>query len=137
MTHATTGIAEYAVIINENEEFLMLQLDGKFNHCWHFPGGRLEENEKEIDCLKREIREEMGVEAEILQPVFSRHITQEDYANLRQQRYAVFYLAKIKPGQEIKLNHEHTAYKWFKKEDIEKIPLFMPFYKKVLETLPF
>ena len=33
---------------------------------WEFPGGKLEENESEIDCIKREIREELNIEIEIL-----------------------------------------------------------------------
>ena len=29
---------------------------------WEFPGGKLEENESEIDCIKREIKEEINIE---------------------------------------------------------------------------
>lgn len=34
---------------------------------WEFPGGKLEPNESEINCIKREIKEEINVEIEILQ----------------------------------------------------------------------
>lgn len=33
---------------------------------WEFPGGKLEENESEINCIKREILEEINIEIEIV-----------------------------------------------------------------------
>ena len=33
---------------------------------WEFPGGKLEINESEIDCIKREILEEINIEIEIV-----------------------------------------------------------------------
>ncbi len=33
---------------------------------WEFPGGKLEQNENEIDCIKREIKEELNIEIEVL-----------------------------------------------------------------------
>ena len=32
---------------------------------WEFPGGKLEKNETQEECLKREIREELGVEIDV------------------------------------------------------------------------
>ena len=33
---------------------------------WEFAGGKLESNETEIDCIKREIKEELNIEIQIL-----------------------------------------------------------------------
>jgi len=32
---------------------------------WEFPGGKLEENEDEISCIKREIKEELNIEIDV------------------------------------------------------------------------
>ena len=34
---------------------------------WEFPGGKIEQSETEIDCIKREIREELNIEIEVLE----------------------------------------------------------------------
>jgi len=47
---------------------------------WEFPGGKIEKNERPEACLKREIKEELGVEIEVLQQLPSNfHI----YSNLK------------------------------------------------------
>ncbi len=33
---------------------------------WEFPGGKIESGETETDCIKREIREELNIEIELL-----------------------------------------------------------------------
>lgn len=33
---------------------------------WEFPGGKLEINENEVDCIKREIREELNIEIDVI-----------------------------------------------------------------------
>ena len=34
---------------------------------WEFPGGKIEPAETEVECIKREIREELSIEIEVLQ----------------------------------------------------------------------
>lgn len=49
---------------NENGELLMVQEDTK---KWELPGGRIQEGESFIDCLKRECLEETGLDCEVLE----------------------------------------------------------------------
>jgi 8-oxo-dGTP diphosphatase len=48
------------ILVTQRSEKMKLQLK------WEFPGGKLEENESEIDCIKREIKEELNIEVEVL-----------------------------------------------------------------------
>ena len=43
---------------------------------WEFPGGKRESNESDEDCLRRELREELGIEVEITELIES---IQHDY----------------------------------------------------------
>jgi 8-oxo-dGTP diphosphatase len=49
------------ILVTQRSEKMKLPLK------WEFPGGKLEENESEIDCIKREIKEEINIEIEILE----------------------------------------------------------------------
>jgi 8-oxo-dGTP diphosphatase len=56
-------------IIYFNDKILVTQRSEKMKSPlkWEFPGGKLEENESETDCIKREIREEINIEIKVLE----------------------------------------------------------------------
>ncbi|MFH6998190.1 (deoxy)nucleoside triphosphate pyrophosphohydrolase [Flavobacterium sp. FlaQc-57] len=56
-------------IILKDEKILVAQRSEKMKLPlkWEFPGGKLEFNESEIDCIKREIKEEININVEVLQ----------------------------------------------------------------------
>ncbi|MFT4343316.1 MAG: NUDIX hydrolase [Candidatus Woesearchaeota archaeon] len=76
MTHLTTKIGEYAIIVNSKGEFLMLQFNKPLT-SWHFPGGRLDEGEEACEGLIREVKEETNLEIYDVQPVFTKIFTSE------------------------------------------------------------
>lgn len=72
---------------------------------WEFPGGKLEEGETLKECLKRELKEELDIEVEILDYIASSPFFCGD-KNIELVAYRVKYLSG-----EIKLvDHEET--KW-------------------------
>ena len=56
------------VIIKENKILIARRKKGKsLEFMWEYPGGKVEENESEKECLKRELLEEFSIETEIKQ----------------------------------------------------------------------
>ncbi|TBX68729.1 (deoxy)nucleoside triphosphate pyrophosphohydrolase [Flavobacterium silvisoli] len=51
------------VLVAQRSEQMKLPLK------WEFPGGKLERNESETDCIKREIKEELNIEIDVLKRI--------------------------------------------------------------------
>jgi 8-oxo-dGTP diphosphatase len=90
---------------------------------WDIPGGRIEEGEKVIDVLGREIEEEIGIkqlqgEAEFFYAVVSNHkIPFEDKII---GLVLMVYNVQIPKNSKIKLSDEHVAYEWVDKAEAAK-----------------
>lgn len=70
--HLETKIAEYAIILNSNNEFLMLQFWDNHNNTWHFPGGRLNVGDESIEALRREVTEETNLQITDIKPIYTK-----------------------------------------------------------------
>ena len=86
------------------------------------PGGRKEGNETLIDCLNREIIEEVGIEVNILHPVAYWSFFKKPNLRVNGITYLCNYL-----GGTVKLSREHKEYFWARVEDIHKL-IFVPSY---------
>ncbi|MEW5959701.1 MAG: A/G-specific adenine glycosylase [Chloroflexota bacterium] len=62
-----------AAVIRHNGKILIAQrpLEGMLGGLWEFPGGKRQAGETLSECLRREIREELGLETEVEQPIIS------------------------------------------------------------------
>ncbi len=82
---------------------------------WNLPGGRLRENEKIREALKREIKEELGdIKYEIKGIIESTEFVNSDGPVI------VLYYAAEYLGGNIKLSHEHKEFKWLTFNEILK-----------------
>lgn len=56
-----------AGILTDGERMLVCQrrAGGRFPLKWEFPGGKVEDGESPEACLRRELREELAIEAEV------------------------------------------------------------------------
>jgi len=78
---------------------------------WEFPGGKQEKGESETDCIKREIKEEIGIEIAIVRKISS---SIYDYGDLKIN--LIPFIARYAFG-EIQLS-EHKEYKLMDKSDL-------------------
>jgi mutator protein MutT len=70
-----------AVIEQDGKLLLTRRLEGThLAGLWEFPGGKSEQGEGHIECLERELREELGVEATVGEEILS---TAHTYADRR------------------------------------------------------
>ena len=103
-----------AAIIENNEGDILIakrNLEKAQGGLWEFPGGKIEKNESADDAIKREIKEELNIDIEVIKWIIEkRHNYPEKTINL------ILCTAKW-TGGELNLS-EHEDSKWIKKEDI-------------------
>lgn len=103
-----------AVIKNKNKILAVQRGYGEFRGRWEFPGGKIEKDEKREDALKREIKEELDIEINVLDFLVT---VNYDYPKFHLIMHT--YLAEISSG-EINLL-EHLDMKWLEKEKIGNV----------------
>jgi 8-oxo-dGTP diphosphatase len=64
---AARHVRVVAAVIPREDRYLITQRrpTAVLGGLWEFPGGKVEENETEEDALRREVRERVGVDAEV------------------------------------------------------------------------
>ncbi len=120
-----------AGIIIKDNKFLIAQRSKKdeFYDKWEFPGGKMELGETEQECLKRELFEELGIEAEIGEYLCSSYF---EYKGIPMEMHA-YYVTSF--SNELIL-YEHKQIKWVEKNELLLYDVpnpDMPIIAKLLE----
>ena len=84
----------YGILINDRKQVLVSDEYIRGNHYTKFPGGGLEFGEGTRDCLKREFMEEMGLNVEIGNHIYTTDFFQMSAFNPEHQIISVYYFAK-------------------------------------------
>ena len=98
-----------AVIVRSNR-ILLVSGSSEKNSLWDFPGGFLKYGEKPEDGLRRELREELGVEARVgklLSAKIDTYSSDSDFC------LNLFYTTQLK-SENFKVGEEIKEAKWFK-----------------------
>lgn len=102
---------------NGKEMFLLLHYPA--GH-WDFPKGNIEKGEKELDTVRREVREETGIEDITIIDDFKKVI---EYNYKRDSslvhKKVSYYVAECKTSK-VTISFEHLGYKWLGYEDAMK-----------------
>jgi 8-oxo-dGTP diphosphatase len=101
-----------AIIEHENKTLVVQRSESmKLPLKWEFPGGKIEDNETEEASIKREIREELNIEIELISRLTPVTFKYPNFViNL------IPFIATYLKG-EIML-FEHKNYKWLLKEEL-------------------
>ncbi len=120
-----------AVIFNERGEVLLARRKSHLSQGlkWEFPGGKLKVGESPEACLKREIREELGIEIEIKQ------IYQAvNFSYPGKNILLLAYLAGYCSGSFVLTDHQQVQ--WVAPDRLEKFdlsPADLPIAEKLLK----
>ena len=122
-----------AIIQNEQNRVLIARRKPGLSNGrkWEFPGGKLLVNESPEECLKREIREEMGVNVKVTKPF---HLV-----NFREGQRSILligYLCEFLGGDWALADHDQIL--WVEKErlcDYEFSAADIPIVNKLQKAL--
>lgn len=95
------NIRVYGVLINEQRQVLVSDEYIRGGYYTKFPGGGLELGEGTRDCLKREFKEEMDLEVEIGEHLYTTDFYQVSAFNPAHQIISIYYF--VKALEEIKV----------------------------------
>jgi len=76
-------------------------------NIWEIPGGRLELGEDPREGIKRETKEETGIDIEVLYPINVRHFVRDDGQTITM----LIFLCKALHDN-VKISDEHSDFDW-------------------------
>ncbi len=84
----------YGILINENRQVLLSDEYIRGKYYTKFPGGGLEFGEGTRDCLKREFREEMDLDVEVGEHLYTTDYFQMSAFNPAHQIISIYYMVR-------------------------------------------
>jgi mutator protein MutT len=85
------NVRVYGLLINEKNEILLSDEIIRGNFYTKFPGGGMEFGEGTIECLKREFKEELQIDVEVLRHFYTTDYYQRSYFNPDDQIISIYY----------------------------------------------
>lgn len=102
------NIRVYGILINEQKEILVSDEFIRGNYYTKFPGGGLEYGEGTRDCLKREFLEEMNLNVEVEEHLYTTDFFQLSAFHPDHQIISIYY--KVRPLEKIAVRLSTSAF---------------------------
>ncbi len=119
--HFLGKISLRAIVVRDGK--VLISRDVNDVDTWEIPGGRLHEGESLEEGLKREIQEELGVDANIGALVYSEQFHQTRDGSLH--LLLTYEVTLTDPTAEFRFDpHEVAEVKWISKDDLKNYKLY-------------
>jgi ADP-ribose pyrophosphatase YjhB (NUDIX family) len=102
------NIRVYGIIITNDKQVLVSDEFIRGAYITKFPGGGLELGEGTRDCLKREMKEELNLEVEIGEHIYTTDFYQKSAFNPAHQIISIYYF--VHPLEPITVNFKDTLF---------------------------
>ena len=114
--HFEGGVTQKAVLFRPDGDLLLVGTSGAF-YDWEFPGGRVHDDEAAEAGLRRELREETGLDATVGRPVVAMRggWVDDDGDAL----FTVIYRCET-GGGDVALNEEHERFEWVAPDEAKR-----------------
>ena len=141
---AVFNIRVYGILINEKKDVLVTDEFRFGQQMTKFPGGGLNWGEGTIDCLKREFREELGCEIEVIRHFYTTDFFQPSAFHTDHQLISIYYLVKNIGLIEKKISRKKTelgktegaqTFRWIPVAQLISEEFTFPIDKKVVLML--
>lgn len=116
------------IIEDTNGKVLLLHRNTPERKQWETPGGKIEEGEDPMAAAKREAKEELGVEAEIIGEIGRKEFKEDNY-----EMGYVWYRAKIVSGEPKPIEGKHDKAEYFSWEELKSMNDISPNTKNLVE----
>ena len=137
------NVRVYGIVIEDNQVLICDELINGYKMT-KFPGGGLEFGEGTIDCVIREFNEEMNIEVEVIEHIYTTDFFQQSAFNSKEQMLSIYY--KIKLLEVPQLNFKAQRYdfegienqiqfRWLDINNIDKKDLTFPIDQYVLNFI--
>lgn len=140
------NIRVYGICIRENhllvtDEYVM------DTYMTKLPGGGLEYGEGPVECLKRECREEMGIEVTVTGHFYTTDFFQPTRFFKNTQLISIYYLFQLPENDDLKISEEKfdfekgkngsQSFRWIAIQNLKPDDMTFPIDKKVVKLIKF
>lgn len=123
----------YALIFNSDGQLLLCDEVHREKHMIKFPGGGLEWGESTIDCLKRELMEELNLELREHELFYATDFFQVSYFNPNDQVLSIYYRCSVAGNPVPK--EKNVNFFWANLQNINTEDITFPIDQHVLNLL--
>ncbi len=117
--YPTHIVTPKAAVFNKKNKLLIIKRNAKeiaFPSKWTIPGGKLQEGEDAKEGLKREVKEEVNLDIEIIRPMSVFNFVRPDNISV----VGIIYLCRVLNDENTRVDgDEHVDFAWIGKEDVK------------------